>query len=74
LARLWNAFRFLFGGRRAVFHSITACRSTHPDDFKADMVALFKLLSEGAIYDVSAGLCVALRLEQIGVNLCHSRD
>jgi hypothetical protein len=38
------------------------------------MAALFKLLREGAIYDVSAGLCVALRLEQIGVNLCHSRD
>ena len=35
--KLWNALSFLFGGRRAVFYSITARRSTHPEEFKSDM-------------------------------------
>jgi NADPH:quinone reductase-like Zn-dependent oxidoreductase len=54
LARLkiWNALSFLFDGRRAVFYSITARRSTHPEDFKADMATLFELLREGAIHPV----------------------
>ena len=43
---------FLFGGRRAVFYSITARRSTHPEEFKADMAKLFELLRDGAIHPV----------------------
>jgi NADPH:quinone reductase-like Zn-dependent oxidoreductase len=54
LARLkvWSVLSFLFGGRSAVFYSITARRSTHPEEFKADMAALFQLLREGAIQPV----------------------
>ena len=40
------------GGRRTVFYSITARRSTHAEEFKADMAALFKLLREGAIHPI----------------------
>lgn len=50
--KLWNAFSFLFGGRRAVFYSITARRTTHLDDFKADMAKLFALLRAGAIHPI----------------------
>jgi NADPH:quinone reductase-like Zn-dependent oxidoreductase len=49
---LWGTFGGLFGGRRAVFYSITARRTTHPDEFKADMEALFGLLRAGAIRPV----------------------
>jgi NADPH:quinone reductase-like Zn-dependent oxidoreductase len=54
LARLkvWSVLSFLFGGRSAVFYSITARRSTHPEEFKADMAALLQLLREGAIQPV----------------------
>jgi NADPH:quinone reductase-like Zn-dependent oxidoreductase len=54
LARLkvWSALSFLFSGRSAVFYSITARRSTHPEEFKADMAALFQLLRAGAIQPV----------------------
>ena len=54
LARLkvWNGLSFLFGGRRAVWYSITDRRVTHPEEFKADMAALFDLLREGAIHPV----------------------
>ena len=53
LARLkvWNGLS-LFGGRRAVWYSITDRRVTHPEEFKADMAALFDLLREGAIHPV----------------------
>src|SRR5580704_7513768 len=44
MLKLWSALSFLFGGRRAVFYSITARRSTHPEEFKADMATLFQLL------------------------------
>jgi NADPH:quinone reductase-like Zn-dependent oxidoreductase len=47
--KVWSALSFLFSGRSAVFYSITARRSTHPEEFKADMAALFQLLREGAI-------------------------
>jgi len=47
--KLWNALSFLFGGRRAVFYSITARRTTHAEEFKADMAALFQMLRAGAI-------------------------
>jgi NADPH:quinone reductase-like Zn-dependent oxidoreductase len=49
---LWGAFRFLFGGRRAVWYSITARRTKQPEEFKADMAALFGLLRDGAIHPV----------------------
>jgi NADPH:quinone reductase-like Zn-dependent oxidoreductase len=50
--KLWSALSFLFGGRGAVFYSITARRSTHPEEFKADMAALFQLLRARAIHPV----------------------
>ena len=49
---MWNGLNFLFGGRRAVWYSITDRRVTHPEEFKADMAALFDLLREGAIHPV----------------------
>jgi NADPH:quinone reductase-like Zn-dependent oxidoreductase len=54
LARLkvWSALGFLVGVRRAVSYSITERRVTHPEEFKADMAALFELLREGAIHPV----------------------
>ena len=54
LARLkvWNGLSFLFGGRRAEWYSITDRRVTHPEEFRADMAALFDLLREGAIHPV----------------------
>lgn len=50
--KLWSAFSFLFGSRSAVFYSITARRSIHPEEFKADMATLFQLLRVGAIQPV----------------------
>jgi NADPH:quinone reductase-like Zn-dependent oxidoreductase len=50
--KLWSALSFLFGGRSAVFYSITARRSTHPEDFKADMGTLFQMLRAGGIHPV----------------------
>ena len=59
LARLkvWGSLSFLFGGRSALFYSITASRSTHPEEFKADMAALFELLRDGAIHPSSSIAC-----------------
>jgi NADPH:quinone reductase-like Zn-dependent oxidoreductase len=48
--KLWGALSGLFGGRHAVFYSITSRRSAYPDDFKADMAALFDLLRDRAIH------------------------
>jgi NADPH:quinone reductase-like Zn-dependent oxidoreductase len=50
--KLWGALSLLFGGRRALFYSITTRRSTHPEEFKADMATLFELLRNGAIHPV----------------------
>jgi NADPH:quinone reductase-like Zn-dependent oxidoreductase len=50
--KLWDVLSGLFGGRHAVFYSITARRSAHPEDFKADMVTLFDLLRDRAIHPV----------------------
>ena len=50
--QLWGTFSFLFRGRRAVWYSITARRSKHPEQFKADMATLFGLLRDGAIHPV----------------------
>ena len=47
--KLWSVLSFLFNGRSAVFYSITARRSKHPEEFKADMATLFQLLHAGAI-------------------------
>ena len=50
--KLWSALSFLFNGRSAVFYSITARRSTHPEEFKDDLATLFQLLRAGAIHPV----------------------
>ena len=70
LARLkvWNALSFLVGVRRAVRYSITERRVTHPEEFKADMAALFELLREGAIHPV-----VVDRLPIAAAREVHSR-
>ena len=47
-----GALSFLFGGRSALFYSITARRLTHPEEFKADMATLFGLLRDGSIHPV----------------------
>jgi NADPH:quinone reductase-like Zn-dependent oxidoreductase len=66
--KLWNALSFFLGGRRAVFYSVTARRSTHPAEFKADMAALFKLLREGAIHPI-----VIDRLPLLAASEVHAR-
>ena len=50
--KMWGALGWLFGGRRAVFYSITTRRSAHPEEFKADMAAPFGLLRDGAIHPI----------------------
>lgn len=50
--KLWSALTLLFGRRRALFYSVTARRSSHPEEFKADMATLFELLRAGAIQPV----------------------
>jgi NADPH:quinone reductase-like Zn-dependent oxidoreductase len=50
--KLWGALSGLYGGRRAVFYSITARRLRRPEEFKADMATLFDLLRDGAIHPV----------------------
>jgi NADPH:quinone reductase-like Zn-dependent oxidoreductase len=50
--KLWDVLRFLLHGRRALFYSITARRSKQPEQFRADMATLFKLLRVGAIHPV----------------------
>jgi NADPH:quinone reductase-like Zn-dependent oxidoreductase len=66
--KLWSTFAFLFGGRRAIFYSVTARRSTHPEEFDADMVSLFELLRKGAIHPV-----VIDRLPLAEASAVHSR-
>jgi len=50
--KLWNSLRLLLRDRRALFYSITARRSAQPEQFRADMGTLFKLLRVGAIHPV----------------------
>jgi NADPH:quinone reductase-like Zn-dependent oxidoreductase len=50
--KLWGALSFFLRGRRAVFYSITARRSTHAEEFKADMSTLFQLLRAGVLHPV----------------------
>lgn len=66
--KLWSAASFLFGGRSAVFYSITARRLTHPEEFKADMATLFQLLRAGAIHPV-----VIERLPLAAASEVHAR-
>jgi len=66
--RLWSALSVFFGGRSAVFYSITARRSKHPEDFKADMAALFQLLRAGSIRPV-----VIERLPLAAASVVHTR-
>jgi NADPH:quinone reductase-like Zn-dependent oxidoreductase len=53
--KLWSALSFLFRGRHAVWYSITDRRLSHPEEFRADMAALFELLRNGAIHPVIIG-------------------
>jgi len=66
--KLWSAFSFLFGGRRAIFYSITARRSTHAEEFKADMTTLFQLLRAGVLHPV-----VIERLPLAAASEVHAR-
>jgi NADPH:quinone reductase-like Zn-dependent oxidoreductase len=50
--KLWRAFSSLYGDRSAVFYSITARRTTHTEEFKADMATLFQLLRSGVLHPV----------------------
>jgi NADPH:quinone reductase len=50
--KLWGALSFLFRGRRGGWYGITDRRRSHPDEFRADMAALFGLLRDGAIHPV----------------------
>jgi NADPH:quinone reductase-like Zn-dependent oxidoreductase len=53
--KLWGTLSVLFRGRHARWYSITDRRVSHPDEFKADMAALFELLRSGAIHPVVVG-------------------
>jgi NADPH:quinone reductase-like Zn-dependent oxidoreductase len=66
--KLWSALSFFFSGRSAVFYSITARRSKHPEEFKADMATLFQLLLVGAIHPV-----VIERLPLAAASEVHAR-
>jgi NADPH:quinone reductase-like Zn-dependent oxidoreductase len=66
--KLWSVLSFLFSGRSAVFYSITARRATHPEEFKADMAALFQLLRVGTIRPV-----VIERLPLAAASEVHAR-
>jgi len=50
--KLWSAFTFFLRGRRAVLYSITARRSTHAEEFKADLATLFQLLRTGDLHPI----------------------
>ena len=50
--KLWDTFNVAFRRRCAKWYSITSRRKTHPEEFKADMAALFALLRHGAIHPV----------------------
>jgi NADPH:quinone reductase-like Zn-dependent oxidoreductase len=66
--KLWSTLSFLFGGRSAVFYSITTRRSTHPEEFKADMATLFEQLRAGKIRPV-----VIERLPLAAASEVHAR-
>src|SRR5271168_1193172 len=66
--KLWSALSFFLGGRRAIFYSITARRSTHAEEFKTDMATLFELLRAGTIRPV-----VINRLTLAAASEVHAR-
>src|ERR1700730_10286051 len=66
--KLWSALSFLFSSRSAVFYNITARRSNHPEEFKADMATLFQLLRVGAFQPV-----VIERLPLAAASEVHAR-
>jgi NADPH:quinone reductase-like Zn-dependent oxidoreductase len=66
--QLWNTLPFLFGGRRAVFYSITSRRKSRPDEFKGDMATVFGFLRDGTIHPV-----VVDRLPLAGAREAHER-
>jgi len=70
LARLkiWNSLSFLLSGRRALFYSITGRRSSHSEEFRTDMAALFQLLRDGAIHPL-----VIERLPLAAASEVHTR-
>jgi len=70
LARLkiWNSLSFLLRGRRALFYSITGRRSSHSEEFRTDMAALFQLLRDGAIHPL-----VIERLPLAAASEVHTR-
>jgi len=66
--KLWSALSPLFGGRSAVFFSVTVRRAKYPEEFKADMATLFQLLRAGAIKPV-----VIERLALAAASEVHAR-
>lgn len=52
--KLWSLLSPLYGGRRAVFYSITARRKAYPEQFAEDMAKLLNCLKEGRIKPVVA--------------------
>jgi NADPH:quinone reductase-like Zn-dependent oxidoreductase len=66
--KLWNAMSFLLRRREAVFYTITGRRASLPEEFKADMAALFNLLRDGCIHPV-----VVDRLPLAAARQVHAR-
>jgi NADPH:quinone reductase-like Zn-dependent oxidoreductase len=66
--KLWETLSALFGGRRALWYSITARRVTHPEEFMADMAELFDLLRDGVIHPI-----VVDRLPLAAARQVHAR-
>ncbi|KUR73721.1 hypothetical protein AQZ52_01780 [Novosphingobium fuchskuhlense] len=52
--RLWTLLSPLWGGRRAVWYSITDRRKAHPEQFAEDMAKLLSCLKDGRIRPVVA--------------------
>lgn len=72
--KVWSLFSPLFGGRRAVWYSITDRRKAFPEQFEADMTKLLNCLKEGRIRPVvadrlplSAAADVHRRIDQGGL-------
>jgi len=66
--KVWNALSVLFSNRSADFYSVTARRSNHPQEFKADMATLFQMLRVGSIHPI-----VIERLPLTAASEVHAR-
>jgi NADPH:quinone reductase-like Zn-dependent oxidoreductase len=66
--KVWNALSVLFSNRSADFYSVTARRSIHPEEFKADMATLFQMLRVGSIHPI-----VIERLPLAAASEVHAR-